>query len=229
MAILQGLRVILDVIASYVSLYILDWGLVGVGIGTILASCLVASTALTCILLLPPEEGRHKIAVLSPLVPAWLPALLPAWMGGRAFTKQGTHELGDLEGAQESLLPGPREDEGFEGEAEEENTVDGEGRTQVGGGYRKVDAEGLGVRVSGGGSEEEEEEERVNAVLNESTWKFVWDGLSTMLRSALVQASFFLVLACATVLGMYAVAAHQVSREYSLPCHPCVRSSCPTR
>jgi len=57
---------------------------------------------------------------------------------------------------------------------------------------------------------EEEEEERVNAVLNESTWKFVWDGLSTMLRSALVQASFFLVLACATVLGMYAVAAHQV-------------------
>ncbi|GAQ78988.1 MATE efflux family protein [Klebsormidium nitens] len=42
------------------------------------------------------------------------------------------------------------------------------------------------------------------------TWDFIWDGLSTIMRSALIQITFFLSLVCASRLGMYAVAAHQV-------------------
>ena len=156
-AFLQACRVLLDVIASYVSLYVLDWGLIGVGIGTILASITVATAAFACILLLPPPEGRHKIHIFTPL--------LKGVFGG-AKSEPVTQTLS------EPLLSGVEEGETLKS---------------------PVQALGRRGEESDGGVGEEpvaldpEEEERINAVLNESTWKFVWDGLSTMLRSALVQ------------------------------------------
>ncbi|CAI5935586.1 unnamed protein product [Closterium sp. NIES-64] len=65
---LQAARALLDVAASYLSLYVLDWGIVGVGIGTFLASCTVAAVSLACILLLPPPQGKGKIVVFPPIL-----------------------------------------------------------------------------------------------------------------------------------------------------------------
>ncbi|CAI5472315.1 unnamed protein product [Closterium sp. Yama58-4] len=180
-ACLQGGRVLLDVFASYVALYVLDWGLVGVGLGTILASSAVAAAAFVCILLLPPAEGRHKIHIFTPLLSSLSGRAAGGKRGVGCWSPRGHGVAGGGDGEGEEALHVP--------------LLDGH----------------VGERGAGGGAGElTEEEERVNEVLNESTWKFIWDGLSTMLRSALVQASFFLVLACATSLGMHAVAAHQV-------------------
>ncbi|GJP81135.1 hypothetical protein CLOP_g11314 [Closterium sp. NIES-67] len=199
-ACLQGCRVLLDVLASYMALYVLNWGLNGVGLGTILASTLVATVAFVCILLLPPAEGRHKIHVVSPLLNTlfgsaggkkraglWSPCGEGGVGGGSGVRDEEEEDL------HVALLDG----QGEQGSGLPSQLHDPQQQQQQGGG-------------AGGGEELTEEEERVNEVLNESTWKFIWDGLSTMLRSALVQASFFLVLACATSLGMHAVAAHQV-------------------
>ncbi|CAI5479954.1 unnamed protein product [Closterium sp. Yama58-4] len=187
-ACLQGSRVLLDVFASYVALYVLDWGLVGVGLGTILASSAVAAAAFVCILLLPPAEGRHKIHIFTPLLSSLAGRAAGGKRGGGCWSPRG-HGTAAAGGA-------PGGGDGVGEDALHVPLLDGH----------------VGERGAGGGGAGEltEEEERVNEVLNESTWKFIWDGLSTMLRSALVQASFFLVLACATSLGMHAVAAHQV-------------------
>ncbi|CAI5503936.1 unnamed protein product [Closterium sp. Naga37s-1] len=65
---LQAARALLDVAASYLSLYVLDWGIMGVGIGTFLASCTVAAVSFACILLLPPPQGKGKIVVFPPIL-----------------------------------------------------------------------------------------------------------------------------------------------------------------
>ncbi|CAI5995220.1 unnamed protein product [Closterium sp. NIES-64] len=202
-ACLQGGRVLLDVFASYVALYVLDWGLVGVGLGTILASSTIAAAAFVCILLLPPAEGRHKIHIFTPLLSSLSGRAAGGKRGGGCWSPRGNgiagggvFAIGGGDGEGEEALHVPLLDEHV-GEGGQQQSWQQNGGRAVGG-------------MVGGGEELTEEEERVNEVLNESTWKFIWDGLSTMLRSALVQASFFLVLACATSLGMHAVAAHQV-------------------
>ena len=133
----------------------LDWGLVGVGIGTILASVTVATAAFACILLLPPPEGRHKIHIFTPLLKGVLDKSEPV-----------------AQTLSEPLLSGVEEGETLKSPVQ---ALGRRGEESDGG----VEAEPVAL--------DPEEEERINAVLNESTWKFVWDGLSTMLRSALVQ------------------------------------------
>ncbi|CAI5459317.1 unnamed protein product [Closterium sp. Yama58-4] len=325
---LQAARALLDVAASYLSLYVLDWGIVGVGIGTFLASCTVAAVSFACILLLPPPQGRGKIVVFPPIlsflagkvaVPQVLLCRALSQRVSRTCSKVrvgGSAALGDAqvflldgrerEGAGEEVgiiemrvlevlegrmskagggLVSAREDDHWPDECGrgdevgerdepasrvggwEDMLVSGDGRDM------RVSGDGRDMRVSGdgrdmreggceesvevrvvvgreessamlfsksgkeesvekggsGGSEvgerrggengegaegkckaEAMEEERINEVLNESTWTFLWDGLSTILRSTLVQLSFFLVLACATSLGVHAVAAHQI-------------------
>ncbi|CAI7764001.1 unnamed protein product [Closterium sp. NIES-54] len=178
-ACLQGGRVLLDVFASYVALYVLDWGLVGVGLGTIIASSVVAAAAFVCILLLPPAEGRHKIHIFTPLLSS---------LSGRAAG--GKRGVGCWSPRGNGIAGGGGGGGGGDGEGEEALHVPlldehvGEGGQQQS--WQQNGGRAVGGMV-GGGEELTEEEERVNEVLNESTWKFIWDGLSTMLRSALVQ------------------------------------------
>ncbi|CAI5529529.1 unnamed protein product [Closterium sp. Naga37s-1] len=335
---LQAARALLDVAASYLSLYVLDWGIVGVGIGTFLASCTVAAVSIACILLLPPPQGKGKIVVFPPIlsflarkvtVPQVLlcralsqrvsrtcskvrvggaAALADAQMlllDGREREGAGK-EVGMIEERVLELLEGRmfkagrgvvseyqvdqrpdgcgrsrgagekyeqaigvggreegRDEEGSdaemvgkEGEADEEgrgipvvaakdsrlaveehvnerdenaynedNFVGVDGRGAMEGGCaehvevrvvvgreetstmlllktekeERVEKRGSVGREKGGSAEgkckaEEMEEERINEVLNESTWTFLWDGLSTILRSTLVQV-------CATADG----------------------------
>jgi len=174
-AILQGLRVILDVIASYVSLYILDWGLVGWG-SVQYRQLSRGSGSPNMHPPAPPEEGRHKIQVVAPLLPAWLLRALeeageaPGGGGGR--TRGGPWEH---EGASAPSLRGGRGGGGG-----------GRGMGREGGGreglagrklQRKLPLQ-LRRRRRGGASRWRLRQRRpgVNAVLNESMWKFVWMG-----------------------------------------------------
>ncbi|GJP30544.1 hypothetical protein CLOM_g3798 [Closterium sp. NIES-68] len=130
---LQAARVLLDVLASYISLYVLDWGLVGVGIGTILASCTVAAASFACILLLPPPEGKGKICIFSPILsflarrvagPQRLLCRASSQLISRTCSKARMCGVAVLEDARVLLLDGlERDRDGKEGGGIEGRTV----------------------------------------------------------------------------------------------------------
>lgn len=219
---LQIVRLSLDVFLSYLSLFVFDFGIRGVGIGNLLASSSSALAAFICILALPPVAGRGlihifpkfqnltsrycpKLGFLKPLSYGFEPLL------GKAVSEQQVTGMKDYTMGVDDIshTPGTVQDPAGdyvqldEGERKEERTgsmlaatlENTPGVTKIPNGWSESRGE-----IEDGDSEGPQE----------SFWKFLWDGLSTMLRSALVQASFFLVLASVTALGVHAVAAHQV-------------------
>lgn len=203
-AAIQVARLCIDVLASYLALYVFDFGIWGVGIGNVLASSCSTLLAFTCIVLLPPSEGKGRIHIFRPL---------------RTGNSAGGRSCG-------TLFPGWHSAGGQPGSPPLFKSWKKASRVPLLDDATGDDAHKQAGMVPRAGGEpalydggpphwlEDSDDEDMNGadghVLDEPMWKFVWDGLSTMLRSALVQLSFFLVLAAVTALGVHAVAAHQV-------------------
>eukprot|EP00897_Mesotaenium_endlicherianum_P000720 jgi/Mesen1/10649/ME000009S10441 len=181
---IQVLRLVIDVTASYVALYVFDIGIKGVGIGNLLASSTSAVLAFICILALPPDGAKGKIHVFRKC---------PTRAASGGGVSGGFKWTTEKDAIKAPLLTDKEAEVGA-------RVVNGEIN-----GHKEN-----GVNGELSGDDSDSDSEFVHHALEENTWKFIWDGLSTMLRSAMVQASFFLVLASVTALGVHAVAAHQV-------------------
>lgn len=148
-AAIQLFRVLVDVLSSYIALYVLDLGIWGVGLGNLLAPTASTIVAFVCIWFFPPKEGRGKIR------------LLPKMSKDSGSLRPSTSQSA----ISEPLMI-----------VESGKLSDQDGK------WKTVDHE-TGYNAFAALEDSDVELEGVN----ESFWKFAFDGLSTLLRSALVQ------------------------------------------
>eukprot|EP00850_Spirogloea_muscicola_P006082 SM000028S10176 [mRNA] locus=s28:808937:811922:+ [translate_table: standard] len=179
-------RLCLDVLGSYFALFVLDLGIWGVGVSNLVAPAAAAAAGLALILNFPPEDGQGKIIVFPR--PASAPTPDPSLHGG-AGDRKSLPLLHQCEEGGGSVGSFRRGREGLPDVASKAMLV-----SSLSGRYEGADG-GNGASVDD---------------YEKGPWEFIWDGLSTIVRSGVVQASFFMSLVVASRLGLDAVAAHQV-------------------